>query len=59
MGLFFRVIRSFLSNAPELLDSFVKGSPRLSPLGIGNFIAARPPQLLDGFNAPKGRPQAQ
>src|SRR5437660_2991042 len=53
VGLFFSVIRSLPGNAPELLASFVKGSPRLSPLGIGDFIAARPPQLLDGFDAPK------
>src|SRR5439155_12585978 len=58
-GLSFGVIQSLLGNAPELLDSFVKGSSRLSPLGNGDLIAARPPQLLDGLYAPKGaRPRS-
>src|SRR5437773_4639630 len=53
VGLLFSVNRSLFGDAPEPLDRFVKGSPRLSPLWLGDRPFTRAPKLLDGFDAPK------
>src|SRR6266516_425660 len=44
---------SLSGNKPEFLYRFVKGLPRLSPLGLCDCSFARSPKLLDGFDAPQ------
>src|SRR5436309_8168391 len=53
VGLLLGVNRSLLGNAPEFLDSFVKGLARLGTLGLRDRSFAHAPELLDGFDAPK------
>src|SRR5438552_12203626 len=54
IGLLKSVIRSFPGNAPELPDGFIKSSPCLGAAGFCDCSLARSPELLDGFDAPKG-----
>jgi hypothetical protein len=48
-----RVLRSLGCDAAKLLDGLVKGSARLSALGLCDRSLTRPPELLDGFDAPE------
>src|SRR2546421_246272 len=47
------VTRRLIGDAPELLDRFVKGSPRLGPLGLCDRPFAHAPELFDRLDAPK------
>src|SRR5437879_491214 len=47
------VTRRLIGDKPELLDRFVKGSPRLGPLGLCDRPFAHPPELFDRLDGPK------